>query len=64
MRIGLPELIIIFALIAGLGAMAIFVRRVKGTVAAGKACPTCGRPLAADSNICRECGSPKVPKAI
>lgn len=64
MRIGLPELIVIFALIAGLGVMALFIRRVKGTVAAEKVCPSCGRPLAANSNICRECGSPKVPKAI
>ena len=57
MRIGLPELIVIFALIAGLGALAIFIRRIKGTASAGKACPKCGRPLAVDSNFCRECGA-------
>ena len=64
MRIGLPEIIIIFALIAGLGVLAIFIRRVNGTAPAGRVCPTCGRPQAADSNICRECGSPKGSKVI
>jgi uncharacterized OB-fold protein len=64
MRIGFPEVIVIFALMAGLAVVAVFIRRLNHNVPAAKTCSSCGRPVVSDSDSCRACGASTVFKAL